>query len=98
MSDISWSVDVRHTDVPLPFTDEHRHFVTRARCYDCGEVGWCLCTLMTPTPLLEPCMVAICGRCLGELGLLLSHKPLQWQRTSGEESQTVPILHTAKEQ
>jgi hypothetical protein len=92
-----WCVDIGHQEIPLPFTEAHRHFCVRARCGDCGKLGWCVAVLMTPTLASPPCLTPVCGACLGEVGFLLNHRPLELERTSGVESQTVPILHTTKE-
>lgn len=81
----------------LPVTPEPTIFVNRQTCDGCGEYGWCLFVLRTPSPDKEAAMMALCGPCLRGCGVTLNGRPLEPERTTGYSLEAVNTRRTRKE-
>jgi hypothetical protein len=83
-------------DVPL--TPSPANFVIRDTCFSCGDYGWCLLVLSTPTVEQGVGHMPTCGRCLIDIGAILRARPLEVGRLEGYEMMDVTVERGPKEQ
>jgi hypothetical protein len=81
----------------MPETPYPSNFVVRDECFTCGDYGWCVLILSTPTADHNCAHMMTCGRCLGQIGTVLSARPLEVGRLEGYEMTTVTVQRTGED-